>query len=474
MAVSRTRRPTLTVSRNAKVGVPTSLALLVAGTFFMENFDGTVLATAAPRIARSFGVQSAQIGVAITAYLLAVAVLIPLSGWATDRVGARRTYVSAIVVFSVASALCAASVSLTELVVMRIAQGVGGAMMVPVGRLVVLRAIDKREMIRTIAYLTWPALVAPIVAPAVGGLLSTYASWRWIFLINLPLGLLASALALRLIKPAPPTPRPRLDARGFIGSAVSLCAVVYLVTLLGAAHPQWFPIVGLACGAFVVGRATVAHLRSTPDPLLALSMLHTRTFRTAHAGGSVFRAVVNGVPFLLALLFQDQFGWSAAKAGGVVLVMFVGNLAIKPLTTPLLYRLGFRVVLVFTTLAAGTCVAMCAALRATTPLAVTIVVVLLVGVFRSIGFTAYNSIAFADVDYGAMTHANTLAATIQQFAQGLGVALAVLALRSGQALFDGSVPYRFAFLVLAILVTLPLVEAVRLSPFAGDGLRSRQ
>jgi EmrB/QacA subfamily drug resistance transporter len=462
----------LAVSKQVDGGVPTALALLVAGTFFMEILDGTIVATAAPSMARSFGVQSSQIGVCVTAYLLILAMLIPSSGWLADRIGARRTFLSAIIVFTVASALCAASTTLPELTIMRVVQGIGGAMMVPVGRLVVLRAVGKQDMIRAIAYLTWPALVAPMVAPAAGGLLSTYASWHWIFLINLPLGAIAAVVALRVMPATVPVRGQRLDWAGFAGSAVSLCCLVSGSALLGESRLQWLPIVVLTVVGIGVGSASVRHLLRAAHPLLDLGVLRVRTFRIAHAGGSLFRAAVNAVPFLLPLLFQDRFGWSAAKAGGVVLFVFVGNLAIKPLTTPMLHRLGFRTVLIVATGCACLLVAACALITATTPVAVIALVVMLGGAFRSIGFTAYNTIAFADVDQPSMNAANTLAATIQQLAQGLGIAVAVVALRLGTAAFSSADAYRFAFVLVAAMIAVALVEAIALPHSAGDALRA--
>jgi EmrB/QacA subfamily drug resistance transporter len=453
-------------------GLPTGLALLVAGTFFMENLDGTILATAAPQMARSFGVQSSEIGVCLTAYLLTLAVLIPISGWLADRLGARRTYVGAIVVFTAASLLCAASNSLGELVVMRILQGIGGAMMVPVGRLVVLRAVGKQDMIRAIAYLTWPALVAPILAPAIGGLLTTYASWHWIFLINVPLGVVAVVAACKLMPSTVGVTGRRLDWAGFIGSAVGLGSLMYLAALLGQPQPRWLPIVLFAITAVGVGALTVRHLRVTPHPLLALDVLRTTTFRAAHAGGSIFRAAISAVPFLLPLMFQDGFGWTPARAGLIVLFVFVGNLAIKPLTTPMLHRFGFRVTLVIATLAAMVCIAACALLSARTPVPVIALLLVAGGAFRSIGFSAYNTIAFADVEQPAMNNANTLAATIQQLTQGLGVAVAVVALRISQVFFAGTLAYRSAFVVLGALVGMAAIGAVSLPRTAGDPLRA--
>src|SRR3954466_6865582 len=231
--------------QQAAVGQPGTvsrgLALLVAGAMFMEIMDGTVIAPAAPHIGDSFGVSAVAVNAAIPAWVLAVAVLIPISGWLADRYGARRIFTAAIAVFTLASIACAAAPSLALLVAARVLMGVGGAMMVPVGRLVVLRTTEKTDLIRAIAYLTWPALVAPVIAPALGGVLSTYASWRWIFLINVPLGMAGLVLALRLVPDVRSAERRALDWRGFLLVAVGIAALVVGLESIGSTRPDLVP-----------------------------------------------------------------------------------------------------------------------------------------------------------------------------------------------------------------------------------------
>jgi EmrB/QacA subfamily drug resistance transporter len=451
-----------------------ALALLVAGALFMELLDGTVISTAAPRMARSFGVQSVDISVAITAYLLTVAVLIPLSGWLADRFGGRRLFAWAIAVFTLASVLCAVSTNLPELTAVRVVQGIGGAMMVPVGRLVVLRDTSKDEVIAAIAYLTWPALLAPVVAPVVGGVLTTYASWRWIFLINVPLGVVAFALTFRLVPDVRSPTRYPLDWVGLVLTVAGLGGLVYGASLL---DDRTIPglTVSLTLGASaVLLMIAVRHLRRTASPLVNLGALKIRTFRITQTGGSLFRVSIYAVPFLLPLMFQDDFGWSAAKAGGLVVFVFIGNLIIKPATTPLLRRFGFRAVLLVALVSAAAATAATGLLTESTPLVVLAAVLVAGGVFRSIGFTCYNTIAFADVDADGLTHANTLLATISQLAQGVAIAAAALSLRLGDGLRgafgeprSAHVPYLIAFVVMASLLVVPLIEAWRLPRSAG-------
>ncbi|MEA9984060.1 MFS transporter [Subtercola sp. RTI3] len=456
-----------------------NIALLVAATFFMENLDGTILTTAAPSIGVSLGVPSLAVGVTITAYLLTLAVLIPLSGWLSERFGARPVFLTAIAVFTAASILCALSQNLTELTAFRVLQGAGGAMMVPVGRLAVLRMTSKADLIRTIALLTWPALAAPVVAPLAGGLLTTYATWHWIFLINAPLGVAAFVVALRILphdrSAAGPEASPALDWWGVLLTGFGLGVLVYVGSLLADGDTNVIALVLLAAlGLALVGGATVHFLRAR-YPLLRLSSMRIETFRLSHAGGSMFRMTISSMPFLLPLLFQDRFGYSPVLAGTLVLFVFVGNLGIKPFTTPLLRRFGFRSVLLGATGGAALSMVLCALLTRETPLVVVVVLMVFSGVVRSVGFTAYNTIAFADIEQAEMTAANTLASTLQQVAAGFGVAVAAVALRAGESVPTGSLlpsgSFSFSFLVVAVLTLVASAEALRLSKSAGENIR---
>lgn len=450
------------------------LALLVAGAFFMEILDATVIAPAAPHIAEDLGVAPVTINVAITAYVLTLAVLIPISGWLTDKFGARRVFSAAVAVFTLASAGCAAATSLPMLVATRVLQGVGGAMMVPVGRLVVIRTTEKTDLVRAVAYLTWPALAAPLIAPALGGVLSTYASWRWIFLVNVPLGVIALLPARRLVPDVRADDPGRLDLRGFLLAACGIAALVFGLEGVASSHPRW----SLATSALVVAAAaltlTVVHLRRVPAPLVDLRILAVRTYRVTALGGSVFRAVITAIPFLLPLFFQLGFGWTAAHAGLVVIALFAGNVGIKPATTPLMRRFGMRPVMLGSVLASAVCLVAMAFLTPATPLVLLLGLLMVSGIFRSIGFTTYNTVAFADVPGPRMTSANTLMSTLQELGGGLGVAAGALLVRLGAGVgTDGEGAYRFAFVLLAVLLLIPAVEAFTLPRTAGNVVAGR-
>ena len=452
------------------------LALLVAGTLFMEILDGTIIATAAPAIAADLSVQPVDINLAMTAYLVTIAAGIPISGWLTDRFGGRRIFTTAVVVFTVASVLCAASVTFPMLVASRILQGLGGALMVPVGRLVVLRWTAKKDLLDVVAYLTWPALLAPVIAPALGGWILTVASWHWIFVINVPLGLVAVVAGARLVPVDRPSAVAPLDWVGFVLSAAVLVGLLVSLEVIN-------PAGGLSAG-FLIGIGVTAALavlagiwfRRAPHPLLRFDALRRRSFRVGNVSGGVYRLVINATPFLLPLMFQVGFGWSPLLAGVLVLTLFVGNVAIKPATSPLIRRLGFRAVLIGSIAGGAVVFGLIALLRPETPLVVIIALLVLSGIFRSIGFSAYNSLQFADIDADAMTDANTLSSTMQQVALGLGIAVAAVVLRVAEAALGdpgGAGPFRIAFVVLSLLMLYPLVDAIRLPHDSGDEVAGR-
>ncbi|GAA2875838.1 MFS transporter [Pseudonocardia halophobica] len=456
------------------MAVQRGLALLVAGAFFMEILDGTVIAPAAPHIAADLGVAPVDVNVAITGYVLTLGVLIPVSGWLADRFGARRVFCAALAIFVLASAGCALAPDLGVLTAARVAQGAGGAMMVPVGRLVVLRTTAKTDLVRAIAYLTWPALLAPVLAPVVGGVLAEFASWRWIFVINVPLGLVALVVALRVVPGLRADTPPPLDRAGFALTALGVAALIVGLEGLGSGFSP-ATITALAVAVVGVGLA-VRHLLRVERPLVDLRILQVATYRVTAASGSVYRAVITAIPFLLPLLFQVGFGWSAAEAGAVVIALFVGNVAIKPATTPMMRRFGIRTVLLASIAVGAACLVGMAFLQPTTPLPLLVALLLVSGIARSTGFTAYNSVAFADVEAGRMNHANTLLSTLQELGAGLGVAVGALLVRLGEAVpavTSAAGPYRVAFVLLAVVLALPAVSALLLARDAGDAVTGR-
>ncbi|AUV25912.1 MFS transporter [Citrobacter sp. RHBSTW-00678] len=455
-------------------------ALLVAGAFFMEFIDGTVIATALPDMAKSFGVQAVDLNIGISAYLITLAVLIPASGWIADRFGARKVFTLALAIFTLASVLCGLSESLESFVAMRILQGVGGALMVPVGRLAVLRTTPKHQLITAIATLTWPALVAPIIGPPLGGFITSYANWRWIFFINVPLGVLAIALALRFIPDIHDDERRPFDIAGFIATSVAMFSLVYAMELLGTQQPQGWLTAGLLALGTVTFLFALHHFRHTTWPMIRLDAMSVPTFRVTLYGGSLFRASISAVPFLLPLMFQVGFGMNAFHAGSLVLAVFVGNLTIKPATTPLIRWLGFKKLLLINGALNVLALLACALITPQTPVWVILLVLYLGGVFRSIQFTGISTLAFADVPGPQMSYANTLFSTATQLAVGLGISLAAIGIRIGDEVSEwlalGYIPgisFRLSFVAIAIICLVGMVDTLRLAHDAGSAVSNK-
>ncbi|RXJ11360.1 MFS transporter [Lelliottia nimipressuralis] len=455
-------------------------ALLVAGAFFMEFLDGTVIATALPDMAKSFGVQAVDLNIGISAYLITLAVLIPASGWIADRFGARKVFAVALAIFTLASIFCGLSTTVDQFVAMRVLQGMGGALMVPVGRLAVLRTTPKHQLITAIATLTWPALVAPIIGPPLGGFITSYAGWRWIFFINVPLGIVAIILALRIIPDLHDDERRPFDTPGFIATTIAMVSLVYAMESMGAQHSQGV----LTLALLVVGAVTLIyalrHFQRAQWPMIRLDAMQVPTFRVTMYGGSLFRASISAVPFLLPLMFQVGFGMDAFHSGLLVLAVFVGNLTIKPATTPLIRRLGFRKLLLINGALNVLSLLACAFISPQTPVWLIMLILYLGGVFRSIQFTAVSTLAFADVPSAQMSYANTLFSTATQLAVGLGITLGAIGIRIGEKMGDllnmTSVPgisFRLAFVAIALICLVGMVDTLRLTKDAGSAVSNK-
>ncbi|HUJ34859.1 MAG TPA: MFS transporter [Solirubrobacteraceae bacterium] len=454
-----------------------NIALLVAACFFMELLDGTIVITAIPRISASLGVSPGTTGLVVTAYLVTVAVLIPLSGWMTLRYGYRWVLLSAIAVFTLASLGCAASQSFGMLVGMRVLQGAGGAMMVPVGRMVVFERAAKSQVMRLMSYIVWPALLAPVIAPLAGGVITTYASWRWLFLINAPVGAVGLVCAWRLIDGRSAEAPPRLDLAGVLLTCGGLAALTYAAHLASESRPRWLLVASLGLASTILLIVATWHLLRAAAPLVDLRTLRIPTFANAIFGSSLIWLVIGAIPFLLPLLFQTVFGWSPIKSGALVLFVFVGNIAIKPLTTPMYGRYGFRPVLLAASVALTLTTIGCAFLTSGTPLVAIALLALVSGVARSVSMTGYTTLALSDVPPAQMRTANALASTAQQLFTGLAVVLATLALRLGDAVgrLSSAAPgarfaYVIAFLTISAVGAIATAVALRLHPSAGDVL----
>jgi EmrB/QacA subfamily drug resistance transporter len=449
------------------------IIMLVAATFFMENLDGTIIATAIPAMAGSFGTRAADMSLGITAYLLTLAVFIPMSGWTADRFGLRSVLTGAITLFTVASVLCAITNTFSEFVAARVLQGVGGAMMVPVGRLAVLRSTPKERLMRAIATITWPGLVAPVIGPPLGGFLTTYFSWRWIFYLNVPLGAIGVFFTLRLLDNSREGQVRPFDIIGFSSCGVGFASLLYAMELVGRGGIAWSQVgLFLALGASFLTFAWF-HLRHAKHGAIDLSSLKIKTFAVVMGGGSLFRIAISAVPFLLPLMFQVGFGMTAFESGLLTLAVFAGNLLMKLITAHIVRWFGFRSVLLVNGLVASATLALTSLLSAKTPTGVIFGVLFLGGLARSLQFTALNTLSFADVPKSQLSGATSLSSTIQQLGVGIGVAVGAMSLQLSHSLLGygthamSVADFQLAFLMVAAVCLLGTVDVLGLPRDAG-------
>lgn len=412
----------------APIQNPTLIALIVAGAFFMEILDATIIAPAIPEIAASFGTTAVAVSTGISSYLITVAIFIPASAWLSDRFGARNVFACAIALFTVASVLCGYSQNLEQFAAARILQGIGGAMMSPVGRIEVLRRTDKAQLLRTIAFLTWPGLSAFVVGPPLGGLLTTYLSWRWIFFINVPIGLIGIALVLTFFHKASDAPRRRFDGIGFVLNGGALASLIYGIETISRNEPLILTAIFLTLG-LTLGYLAIRHAKRTPSPLLTLIPFKTPSFAVGTLwGGGFFRLAASGTAFVLPVMFQVGFGMSAFAAGLLVSSYLAGDLGIKVVANRIVRAFGFRNVLIGGSLVVAAVSSPLLLIGPETPLWITVIILVLVGASRSVQFTALNSLIFADLPPDQVSSASALNSMSHQVSSGIGVGLAAVVL----------------------------------------------
>jgi EmrB/QacA subfamily drug resistance transporter len=440
----------------------------------MQNLDSTVIATALPAMARAFGSDPVRMNVALTSYLLSLTVFIPASGWMADRYGARSVFRTAILVFTLGSALCGRADSLAFLVAARLLQGVGGAMMVPVGRLVLLRSVAKHELVAAMAWLTMPALVGPVVGPPIGGLIVTYASWRWIFYINLPIGLLGILLVTFFVEDVREPSLERFDFRGLLLSGIALSGLTFGLETAGRGVVTGTGTAAMLLVGLLSGFGYWLHARSHHHPLLDFTLLRYRTFAVSLWAGTLFRIGIFAIPFLLPLMLQLGFGDTAAESGAITFAAAAGALVMKPAAQTALRRLGFRGTLVWNGALSAVLLGLCAAFRPFWPPIAIYAVLLAGGFFRSLQFTAYNTVAYAEVTRAEMSAATSLYSAVQQFSQVLGISAGAASLEIAMWFRGHARPelgdFSFAFLAVALVSLLAAPMSATLPQDAGEEL----
>jgi len=446
---------------------------VVAVAFFMQMLDSTIIATSLPAMAHAFSTDVVTLNIGFTAYLLAMAVFIPPAGWLADRFGAREVFLVAIVLFTLSSIACGFSGTLTEFTAARLLQGASAALMTPVGRQLVLRGAPKAELVRAIATITWPALIAPVIGPLIGAWITTHAGWEWNFFINLPLGLVGVALVVLFVPHAPGDGARRFDLAGFLLTGGALALTLAGLELSSASTGGTLALAILASG-LVLGWLAIRHLKRTPHALLDMAVLKVPTFAFATlSAGTAGRIAVNATPFLLPLLFQVGLGFGAVETGTFILFYFLGNLMMKSVTTPALRLFGFRTLLVVNGLIAALTIAAFAFVDAETPRVLLFSLLIACGLSRSMQFTSLTTIAFADVTPAQRSAATTISSMLQQLAQLLGVAIAASLIRLSTYTYaegpDGGMltGIRVAFLCIAAIGFVSALRFLALPRDAG-------
>jgi|SRR5580658_91672 EmrB/QacA subfamily drug resistance transporter len=444
------------------------IPLVVACGLFMENLDSTIISTSIPQIARSLDESPLKLNLAITSYLLSLAVFIPISGWIADRFGARKVFCSAIVMFTLGSALCGLADSLPMLVATRVLQGFGGAMMTPVGRLILLRSFPKDALVTAMSYVTVPALIGPTLGPVIGGFLTTYVSWRWIFYINIPVGLAGIALALRYIEDFRAQKPPRFDFSGFLVLGCGLAFLELGIESLGRHLVSEQTQISL----FAVATLTLLlygwHARRVESPALDLSLFRNRTFNISVLTGGVCRIGLGAVPFLLPLLMQLGFGLDAMQSGLITFVSGIGAILMKTVSPWILRSFGFRRLLMGNGLAVGAMIAGLALFRADTPHGILYAYLLVFGFLRSVQFTSINTLGYSDLTPAIMSRATSLSSVAQQLSVSFGVSIGatILALFVGDTVVTAA-DFRPVFLLVGLIPVASVLGFAWLRPMDG-------
>lgn len=431
------------------------IPLIVASALFMEFLDQTIVVTALPAISRDIGASAIHVGLGAASYFLSLALFTPASGWIADRFGARRVFQLALLIFTSGSIACGLAGSLGLLVAARLVQGIGGAMLMPVGRLIVLRNIPRAQMVAALAWLTIPAVIGPMLGPVVGGFITTYFNWRWIFWINVPLGVLGVASATLFFPDTRGEQRLPFDVPGFVLTAVGFAALLAGSTALSLdAASRAAGVALMLAGAAFLG-LYARHAAKVPHPILNLSLFELATFRASMVAGVLFRTANGAGHFLLPLLFQLGFGLSAFHSGLLTFTSGIGALLMKPTMGRILRWVGFRNSLIGNGLICAGFLAGCAAFSPQTPIGLVFVALLIWGFFRSLQYTSITALSFSEVEPGPMSSATSITSLAQPLAQSLGVSIAALVLqtsvagRSGAGLIAGD--FSPAFLVVGLL-----------------------
>jgi EmrB/QacA subfamily drug resistance transporter len=449
------------------------IPLILAFALFMEQMDSTVIATALPTIATDLGVSPITLKLALTSYMVALAMFIPISGWMSDKFGAKKVFRIAILVFVVGSICCALSSSLIMFVLSRFLQGVGGSMMTPVGRLVLLRTTQRKDLVSAMALLTIPALVGPLTGPPIGGFITTYFSWHWIFIINVPIGVLGIYLSGIFLPEVPTTDPPRMDWAGFALTSIAAAGIVFGLSVVGL--PALPPAIGICAtiAGFVALVLYIRHARRHPSPILNLKTFNDRSFRAATTSGTLFRIATGAIPFLMPLMLQLGFGLNPFQSGMITFAGALGALTVKFVARRVFALTGFKTMLIAAGIAGACTTAVNGFFTPQTPHMLIVLFLLLSGFCRSFFFTGANALSYSEITDQQASQATSIASMLQQVSLALGVAFAAFILEISSAISGTHLQladFHLAFFLVSALSLCAILPLLRLDPLAGSAV----
>lgn len=436
------------------------IALLMAVSLFMEMLDGTIVTTALPKISQSYHTSSATTALIVSVYLITSAIFIPLSGWMANRFGKKKIWIIAVIIFTASSLANALTPNFSLLVLFRIIQGISGALMTPTARLIVLEKTPASKMLKMISYLIWPALIAPAIAPVVGGFIVTYWNWRWIFLINGPIGFIIALIGIKIIDADQADETTSFDILGFVEIALSSGIILVAAELATNGKNYWIFAFELFVVGVILGIIVFRYLKTAINPLFSINALKKVSFRIFQTGGSVFWIGVGALPYILTFFLQTIFHWPAIKAGTYVLFIFIGNIGIKPFANQIIRKLRYRSSLLASFAAVFISSIALAFIQSDTVPVIIMFLSFSAGVGRSLALTAYNGLCFSEISPQDRNSANTLNSVTSTLAQGLGISLITVVVNLLQISFSITTAYKLGFVFLGLLMIFPAIEVL--------------
>lgn len=437
-----------------------SIAILMGLSLFMEMLDSTIVTTSLPQIKDSLHIVSANSSLIISVYMVTVAVFIPMSGWLAKRYGNERIWLLAIIIFTLSSIGSGFSFNLIFMLSMRLLQGFSGALMVPTARLIVLEGTPPQSLLKMISYVIWPALIAPAVAPLIGGILSTYWSWRLIFMINVPIGIILLILGIKILQYDTKAVKRNtaFDWNGFTLMSLASASLLISLDIISARKElNSLSIVLLFIFIFSI-IAVIKHLLNAKAPLFSIRTLRFPSYKVSQFGGSVMWLTVGAIPYFSTIFFQNAFHWSAIKTGSFVLAIFIGNIGIKPFANNIIEKIGFKQTIIISLFLIFATTCLIGTLTSQSNQVYMLAILTISGVGRSLALTAYNGMSLVEIPYGERNSANTLGSVTQNLAQGIGISLVTICFTILNQYQSGLRAYRLTYFLLGIIIIVPIVE----------------